>query len=270
MTNKTILVLGGTGKTGRRVVSRLAERGVEARAASRKGAVRFDWDDETTWAPALEGADAAYLIPPTELGSGELFSTFVARAEQAGVRRFVLLSAREVDESPSTGVQAAEAAVRASGAEWTIVRATWFAQNFSEDFFAPSIESGVLALPTGDGKEPFIDVDDIADVVVAVLLEDGHHGQVYELSGPELLSFAEAVALISEQSGKDVVFQPVEPAEFTRALIADGFPDDLADLFAGLLALIRNGGNAYLSDGVQRVLGRPPRRFADYVRRTWG
>ena len=270
MTDSTILVLGGTGKTGRRIVSRLAERGAEVRAASRSGAVRFDWDDRATWAPALAGAEAAYVIPPDELGPVDRLAEFLALATEAGVRRFVLLSARGVEQPGHSGLPGAEAAVRDSGAEWTILRPAWFAQNFSEDMFATPVEAGLLALPTGDGKDPFIDAEDIADVAVAALLEDGHHGQVYELSGPELLSFPEAVALIAEASGRDVEFRSAEPQEFVEALVAYGMQQDLAEFSAELLTGIREGANAYLSDGVQRALGRQPRRFADYVRATWG
>ncbi|MFD0485933.1 SDR family oxidoreductase [Saccharopolyspora spinosporotrichia] len=223
MTNSTILVLGGTGKTGRRVAAKLAARGADVRVASRRGAVRFDWDDRSTWAPALEGADAAYVIAPSETDDGETISEFIVAATAAGVGRLVLLSAREVETSMVPGLKAAEAAVRRSDARWTILRPSWFAQNFSEDMFLPLIDAGLVALPTGDGKEPFIDAEDIADVAVAALTEDGHDRQVYELSGPDLLSFPEAVEMIAAASGREVAFKAVTAGSSWSRCWATGF-----------------------------------------------
>ncbi|QUH00020.1 NAD(P)H-binding protein [Saccharopolyspora erythraea] len=270
MTNSTILVLGGTGKTGRRVAAKLAARGFGVRVASRRGAVRFDWDDRSTWAPALEGVDAAYVVAPSETDDGETISEFIPAATAAGAGRLVLLSAREVETSMGTGLKAAEAAVRRSDARWTILRPSWFAQNFSEDMFLPLINAGLVALPTGDGEEPFIDAEDIADVAVAALTEEGHDQQVYELSGPDLLSFPEAVKMIAAASGRDVAFKAVTAAEFMESLLGNGLPEDVARMVTDLLDAIRRGENAHLSDGVRRALGRPPRPFADYVREVWG
>ncbi|CCH29144.1 NAD(P)H-binding protein [Actinosynnema sp. NPDC047251] len=254
----TILVLGATGKTGSRVATAL---GSAARPASRSSAQRFDWSDESTWDAALAGASAVYLVPPaTNLDPTEV-AAFVPRAVAAGVTRIVLLSARGID--PEDG---REAAVRASTVDWTILRPTWFQQNFSEDFLAPMVRAGEVVLPLGPGGHPFIDAQDIADVAVAALTRDGHAGRVYELSGPEALSFPAAVGLVAEATGRHIELVDVPGAVIAEALRANGFSEEYATVLGYGLEAIRDGHDAAPSTGVQEVLGREPRPFADYVK----
>ncbi|MEV0675708.1 NAD(P)H-binding protein [Actinosynnema sp. NPDC050436] len=256
----TILVLGATGKTGRRVTAAL---GSAARPASRSSALRFDWADESTWDTALAGASAVYLVPPAlNLDAAEV-AAFVARAVAAGVTRIVLLSARGID--PEDG---REAAVRESSVDWTILRPTWFHQNFTEDFLLPMVLADEVTLPLGPGGHPFIDARDIADVAVAALTRDGHAGRVHELSGPEALSFPDAVAQVAEASGRDVALVDVPGAAIAEALRAGGFSEQYATVLGHALEAIRDGHDAGLSTGVQDVLGREPRSFADYVKES--
>lgn len=190
---KTTLVLGGTGKTGRRIVHRLITRGLPVRAGSRSGEPPFDWDDQSTWAPALRDVTAAYLAYYPDLvmpGAAPAIRAFAARAVESGVRRLVLLSGRGEEET-----HASEQAIRESGADWTILRASWFAQNFSEGFLLGPVLTGEIALLAWDVSEPFADAEDIADVTVAALTADGHAGHTYELTGPRLLTFGDAAAL---------------------------------------------------------------------------
>jgi uncharacterized protein YbjT (DUF2867 family) len=199
---KATLVLGGTDKTGRRVAERLAARGLPTRVGSRSGEVPFDWGDEATWAPALRDVGAVYVSYYQDLavpGAVEAVRSFAALAMQQGVRRLVLLSGRGEEEA-----QRAERAVQEVSAEWTILRSSFFSQNFSESFFLEPILGGEVALPAGDVPEPFVDAEDIADVAVAALTEDGHAGELYELTGPRLLTFAEAVGEISRATGRKV------------------------------------------------------------------
>lgn len=180
-------MLGGTGKTGRRVAQRLAARGVPTRIGSRSGEPAFDWEDRATWPAVLSGVRAAYLAYYPDLavpGAAATVGDFARLAVQRGVRRLVLLSGRGEQEA-----QHAEKPVAEAGAEWTVVRATWFSQNFSESYLLDGVLSGRLALPVDGVPEPFVDADDIADVAVAALTEDGHAGQVYELTGPRLLTY---------------------------------------------------------------------------------
>lgn len=264
--DNTVLVLGGTGKTGRRVVERLTKRDVPVRVGSRSGTPPFDWENSATWASVLQDVGAVYITYQPDLGApgaAEAVSAFAELAVESGVRRAVLLSGRNGGEA-----QRSEQVFQDSGLEWTIVRAGWFDQNFSEGFLLGPVLGGELALPVGDVPEPFIDADDIADVVVAVLTEEGHAGQVYELTGPRLLTFAEAVAEIAVASGRDVRFVQLSLEQFNSDLKAAQVPDTVVRLLNYLFTTVLDGRNAYLTDGVQRVLGRKPRDFAEYARAT--
>ncbi|MER0244838.1 NAD(P)H-binding protein [Streptomyces sp. HSW2009] len=264
------LVVGGTGKTGRRVVERLRARGAAVRVGSRSaedGRTRFVWEEEDTWGPALAGVGAVYLVPPGELrspSSAESVKAFAAQAVAAGVRRIVLLSAREDGE-----LLDGERAVQESGvAEWTILRPSWFAQNFSEDFFYRPVVAGQVRISTGDGLEPFIDVEDIADVAVAALTDEGHAGEIYELSGPRLLTFGDAIAEIGRAAGRELSYVPLSEEQFTAEWTQLGTPPPLIAVLNRLFGVIREGRNAHLSDGVQRALGREPRDIAEYIEAT--
>ncbi|EIV92104.1 NAD(P)H-binding protein [Frankia sp. QA3] len=266
---KPILVLGGTGKTGRRVVSRLQQRGHEVRAASRKGPTRFDWNDENTWEPALAGVGAAYLVDSQLSDAATSLSSFSKLAVASGVERLVLLSNRDWVVPAGEEKLPGERAVRESGAAWTILKPAWFAQNFSEDsLFRGQLVDGEVVLSTGDGAEPFIDVEDIADVAVAALTEDGHGGQAYELSGPRLLSLGAVIDEIAQATGRDITYRPVSPADFAAHATQQGLPEEYVALLNMLSGWISEGRFAQLADGVQRALGREPRDFTDYVRTT--
>jgi uncharacterized protein YbjT (DUF2867 family) len=263
-TNQSILVLGGTGKTGRRVLDRLQTRGLPTRLGSRSAEPPFDWENEATWAPALEGVRSAYVSYYPDLaipGAVETVGAFARLAVERGVPRLVLLAGRGEEEA-----ELAEQAVRDSGAELTIVRATWFAQNFSEDYMRDGVLAGEVALPAGNTPEPFVDADDIADVAVAALTEDGHVGQLYEVTGPRLLTFAEAVAEIGEAAGREIRYVPVSQEEFAAAAVDQGVPAEFIELLAYLFGEVLDGRNAHVTDGVQRALGRPPKDFRDFAR----
>jgi uncharacterized protein YbjT (DUF2867 family) len=266
MSNHLTLVVGGTGKTGSRVAERLRARGLPVRIGSRSGEPPFDWEDRATWAPALQGASAAYIsyFPDIAIpGAPEAIAAFTEEAMTSGTRRLVLLSGRGEEEA-----QRAERIVQSSGADWTIVRCSWFSQNFSESYMLDSILAGEVALPAGDTPEPFVDVEDIADVAATALAEDGHVGQLYELTGPRMLTFAEAVEEIARASGRPVRFVPVAMDEWAAEMKQAGLPDDIAWLLNYLFSEVLDGRNAHLTDGVQRALGREPRDFSDYTRRT--
>jgi len=261
---KPILVLGGTGKTGRRVVERLTARGLPTRVGSRSGEPAFDWEDRATWAPALEGVDKAYISYYPDLampGAVERVGAFAELAVKRGTRRLVLLAGRGEPEA-----EEAEEAARAAGGDLTIVRATWFAQNFSEDYMRDHVISGVVALPAGDTPEPFVDADDIADVAVAALTDDRHIGELYELTGPRALSFADAVAEISKATGRDVTYLPITVSEHAAAAAEHGVPQEIIDLLTYLFSEVLDGRNTPVVDGVRRALGREPRDFAEFAR----
>jgi uncharacterized protein YbjT (DUF2867 family) len=262
---KPILVLGGTGKTGRRVAQRLEARGLPVRIGSRSGEPPFDWEDRSTWALALEGVQSTYVSYYPDLavpGAAETVGSFADLAVKRGVPRLVLLSGRGEPEA-----EQAEQAVRDSGAELTVLRSTWFSQNFSEDYLVDSVLSGEVAVPAGEVPEPFVDADDIADVAVAALTEDAHVGRLYELTGPRLLTFAEAIDEIAQATGRKLRYVPISIEDFAAAAYQD-VPPEFVELLTYLFGEVLDGRNAHTTDGVRRALGREPRDFADYARDT--
>ena len=258
-----IAIVGGAGTTGRRVAGRLATRGVPVRLASRSAATRFDWDDRATWAPAVAGARAAYIAYAPDLavpGAADAVAALAAIAVEGGVERLVLLSGRGED-----GAERAERALRESGAAWTILRCAWFMQNFSEGHLHAALDAGELALPVDAVPEPFVDVDDVADVATAALTDDGHAGRLYELTGPEALTFHEAVRVMSAASGRPMRFTPIPLDDFMAGMAAEGVPDDVAGLMRYLFAEVLDGRNARPADGVRAALGRDPGDLAGFA-----
>ena len=270
MSNDNTLVLGATGKTGRRIVARLRLNGTPVRPASRSSRTPFDWTDPGGWDAALHDVDAVYVVAPQVPGPAH---EFVARAEAAGVRRLVLLSGRGADtwgdSEFGVDMRSAEEAVRGSALEWTVLRASNFDQNFDEDLFHAPLVAGELALPAGAVPEPFIDVEDVADAAAAVLGEPGRHaGRVYELTGPRAITFAEATELISRAAGLPITYRQVSPAEYVAALVEQGAGEDEAKHVAEMFVLMEKGLLAATTDDVGTVLGRPARTFEDYVVRA--
>jgi uncharacterized protein YbjT (DUF2867 family) len=258
------LVLGATGKTGQRVVQRLSEKGHAVRKGSRQSDPPFDWDDQSKWDAVLDGVTAAYISYAPDLaipGATDAVRAFVERAVKQRVRRLVLLSGRGEEEA-----QECELIIQRPDIEWTVVRCSWFSQNFSEGEFLEMVLAGEIALPAGEVGEPFVDADDIADVAVAALTEDGHAGQVYELTGPRLLTFAEAADEISQATGRAIQYIQIPHEAFAAGIAEAGLPEDIAWLLNYLFSTVLDGRNASLGDGVQKALGREPRDFADFCR----
>lgn len=260
----TTLVIAATGKTGRRVADRLEAQGRPVRRASRSSMTAFDWDDRSTWGPALRGVQVAYVVYTPDLAvpaAPDAISAFTELARQEGVRRLVLLSGRGEPEA-----QRCERIVQASGLEWTVVRASWFAQNFDEGVFLGPVLSGEVALPVGDVREPFVDVEDVADVVTAALTEDHHAGQVYEVTGPRLLTFAQAVGEIARAAGREIQYVTTSDAAFLSGLERAGMLAGQIELLRYLFGSVLDGRNAHMADGVERSLSRPAKDFRDYAR----
>jgi uncharacterized protein YbjT (DUF2867 family) len=263
---KPILVLGGTGKTGRRVVERLRARDLPVRVGSRSGKPPFDWEDRSTWARALEGVGSVYLSYYPDLaipGAVEATRSFAELAVSGGVPRMALLSGRGEPEA-----ERAERAVRDTGAELTILRSTWFMQNFSEDYMLDHVLSGEIRLPAGDVPTPFLDIDDLADIAVASLTDDRHVGQLYELTGPRSLTFAQAAAEIGEAAGREIRYTPVSLEQHASELADHGVSPEFVEFLTYLFKEVVDGRNADTTYGVRRALGREPRDFADYARET--
>ncbi|GAB4548923.1 MAG: NAD(P)H-binding protein [Phycisphaerales bacterium] len=260
---QNVLVIAATGKTGRRVVPLLERRGVAVRRGSRSGSPAFDWADTATWGPALEGMDAAYVVYTPDLavpGAPDDLERFVEVARSKGIRKLVLLSGRGEPEA-----RACELIVEQSGLDWTIVRASWFDQNFSEGDFAGMVADGAITLPNPDAREPFVDVDDIAEVAAESLLDTRHNGEVYEVTGPELLTYADVAQQLSDAAGRGIRYVPVTTFEFFDGMAQAGVPAEYGDLLRYLFEITKSGVNAHVTDGVQRALGRPPRSFRAFA-----
>lgn len=258
-----VLVLGGTGKSGRRVADRLTRMGTPVRIGSRAALTPFRWEDPVTWRAAVSGVRAAYVCFHPDLavaGAAETVASFARASAEAGVRRLVLLSGRGEAEA-----ERAEELVRAEVPGTTILRCSFFAQNFSEGAFLPEVLDGALHLPVGEVREPFVDLDDVADVATAALLDDRHAGRLHELTGPDLLTFEEATAAVSRAAGRPVAFRRLSPEEYAAGAASQGVPDEVVALLLHLFTEVLDGRNATVTDGVEQALGRPPRSFRTFA-----
>jgi uncharacterized protein YbjT (DUF2867 family) len=273
----TVLVLGATGKTGRRLVPLLTATGADVRSASRHpggSGVHFDWDRPETHGPALAGADAAFVVMPELIEDpSPVTGPFLDLAREAGVRRVVLLSALGVELSQEqgllTGFGKVERQLMASGLDWTILRPSGFDQNFSEGFMLPGImDHDVIAAPTGDGAAPLVDAADIAAVAAVALTEDGHAKAEYAITGPEAITHAEVAEMVSHAAGRPITYQDIPRQTLLDAMVGHGMPADYAEMVVRSLDAIRNGDAATVSDDVERVTGRAATPFADFARRA--
>jgi len=271
-TDKQILVLGATGKTGHRIVNRLKKLNYHVRLGSRKAEIPFDWENEETWTSVLDGVSSVYISFQPDLaipGAVEIVEKFTRMAVEKGIKQLVLLSGRGEKEARDC-----EEIIINSGAARTILRASWFFQNFSESYLLEPILSDHVSLPVSDIGEPFIDAEDIADVAVAALADPSHSQQIYELTGPRLLSFKEAVQEISSALNRKIYFENIPLAEYSAQLKAFEVPSEIVSLMEYLFTHVLDGRNACLGDGVQKVLGREPADFKDYIQKmisskTW-
>lgn len=263
MHNEQHLIIGSHGKTGSRVIRQLTSLGYNPKGASRHGDVTFDWHDRSTWAAAITGIDSVYLTYFPDLAipkAPDDISQFCALAKQHGIKHITLLSGRGEDAA-----KVCEEIVKSSGLSWTIVRAAWFNQNFSEGLFRQFILSGKMALPVNAVTEPFVDTDDIADVVAASLTEPGHQHKLYEVTGPELLSFHQLAKRFSAVNHIDVIFESITLSQFQQNMHDVGASESEVEMLTYLFSEVLDGRNAYMCDGIQQALGRAPRSFSQYI-----
>jgi len=262
-----ILVIGGTGKTGRKVVAGLKQLQQNVRIGTRSNNPPFDWDNPDTWPAALEGMDKVYIVYYPDLavpGALEAIQRLTETAKAVGVKKAVLLSGKGEREA-----ERCEQVVANSGLDYTLVRASWFSQNFSESFLLDPILAGFVALPMPDAKIPFVDTGDIAEVVVQALVDDAHNGKTYEITGPRAMTFEEVVREISAGTGKPISYQAVSQEEYNAGMKAAGLTEDYIWLFDYLFReVLSKPENQTISNDVEKVLGRKATDFSDYVRQT--
>jgi len=264
MSDRPILIIGGNGKTGSRVNARLQARGIATRPVSRSTAIPFDWNRPETWAAALDGVTKAYVTYHPDIaveGAVAAIAELGRLAEANGLHHLVLLSGRG-----EPNAERAEQALQASGVDWTILRSSWFNQNFSEGYLVDGVLAGEIMLPAGPVPEPFVDVDDIADVAVAALTDAGHIGKLYELTGPRALTFAEAVAEIAAATRRPIRCAQIPAQDFASGMRQVGVPEDIIALLNELFAEVLDGRNSQVMHGVDEALGRPARDFSDFAR----
>ena len=259
------LIIGSTGKIGRRIVQRFENNNQGVRHGSRQSSPAFDWEKPATWAPALQGMEAVYISFYPDLAVPEApqaIKTLTSMAKQAGVKKLVLLSGRGEQNA-----ELCESIVQNSGIHYTLIRASWFSQNFTEGHLLGPVLDGVLALPAGDVQEPFVDADDIADIAFAALTDDRHNGELYEVTGPRLLNFHQVVTEINSASNRKLQYLPISFDDYRAAATAE-VGADFANMLTDLMSEVLDGRNASIADGVQRALGRPARDFSDYCKNS--
>lgn len=262
-----ILVLGGKGKTGRRIVERLTQKGHNVRIGSRAENPAFDWNKPAGWPAVLENIESVYITYQPDLavpGAKEAIEALIKVAKEQGVRKLVLLSGKGEIEA-----ERCEKLVMNCGLDYTIIRASWFNQNFSESFFLDPILAGHVALPQAEVKVPYVDADDIADVAVEALLHKQHNGEIYELTGSRFLTFKEVVGEIADATGRDIQFTAITLSEYNKMMEEHGIPADYIWLINYLFTeVLGNDDNQVITYGIEQVLGRKPKDFSDYVRET--
>jgi len=266
-TKSNILVIGGTGKTGRKIVDKLTKAGHNVRIGSRSASRSFDWNDSETYKTAMQGMEKVYITFQPDLavpGALEAIEKLTKQAKRCGVKKLVLLSGKGEREA-----ELCEQVVIHSGIDYTIVRASWFNQNFSESFFLEPILEGLVALPQADVKIPFVDTNDLAAVAVAALLNDAHNGEIYQITGPRLLTFREAIQEISEATNRTIAFTPISLAAYANAMKEQGVPSDFVWLVEYLFSeVLGNPRNSEITHDIERVLGRQGKDFSDYAKET--
>lgn len=267
MENQKILVLGGNGKTGRRVTKLLKEiSNAEVYIGSRSGIPPFHWENPETWSEVIEGIDTVYITFQPDLAipsAPETIQKFTTLATQNGVQKIVLLSGRGEKEA-----QVCEEIVKSTAKNWTIVRASWFSQNFSESIFLEPILAGYVAIARAETPEPFTDADDIAAVVTEALLNEKHNGKTYELTGPRLLNFKQAIAEIARITGRQIQFQSLSVDEYIGMLREYQVPEEELWLVNYLFTEVLDGRNSSITNDIEKVLGRKAKDFTDYVKET--
>ena len=262
-----ILVIGGTGKTGRRVVEQLKNKGFDPRIGSRNASPSFDWNNKDTWVNALNGIEKMYVTYYPDLavpGAKEAIESLTYLAKELGIKKMVLLSGKGETEA-----EACEKIVMDSGIDYTIVRASWFNQNWSESFFLEPILSGEVALPMSDVLIPFVDANDIAEVAATVLLDDTFNGEIIELTGPELITFKDIVNIISKTSKRNLNFHDITLEQYIDSMKQMQTPNDVVWLIEYLFShVLTNPKNQLVINDIERVLGRKAKPFIEYAQET--
>lgn len=261
----SVLITGGTGKTGRRLATRLLAQNVRFRIAARHPQVGdpFDWSVRESWPAALDGVSSVYLVPPPS-GDVAAMIDFIRLATDQGVRRFVLLSASLLPAG-GPGAGQVHAWLRDNAAEWVVLRPSWFMQNFSEGLHRATImaEDRIYSA-TADGRVAFISADDIAAVAcVAITGADALNTDLI-LTGPAAITYDEAAAFISEALGREVVHNRISAEALAARYRERGMPAATAQILAGMDTMIAAGAEDRITPNVAAVTGVAPEPFVHF------
>lgn len=279
-----ILVTGATGTIGKAVVNALKSKGasfVAAVTTEQRGKdvfgpdipiVEFNYENTGTFPQATEGVSKVFLLgPPLRTDLDALVIPFVKHLKTAGIRRVVYISALGLDEVAELPFHTRVVeALKANGFDYTILQPTFFAQNFKNYEWENITQRSITFVPAGNGKVGFVDVEDIALVAATVLTEEGHTGKTYPLTGPDLLSYAEAAIQLSEVLGKHIHYPNPSPEVYTQTLKDAGAPDFIASYMNPVYAMIADNKVNILSDKVERLTGKKPTALKKVLERDFG
>ncbi len=266
MVDNFVLVTAPNSKTGKQVVKLLEKENIPFRAASRSTSPSFDWEDEKTWSPAMSGTNAIYAVIPPNLAFADMpvrFKTFLKHCEAEQIKRIVLLSGRGEEEASRI-----EDIALSSTIPTTVLRASWFAQNFSEGYFVEGVANGLLALPSKLVREPFIDTRDIAKAAAFALKDTSSNDNIYELTGPELLSFEDVANKFTKHLDQPVTFVYVPLEDYLNELQQFGVPSDEIELTRFLFDELLDGRNAYTTSDLNLLLGEQGTSFEQFIQHT--
>lgn len=266
--------MGATGRVGSSVVSRLRGK-LPIRAASQIPGpsepdvewVRFDLEQPATFDAALAGVGSIFLMRPPQITKSEAFAPFLQAAQARGIHRIVVLSVMGAEANPILPHHGMETRVMNMGFDWTMIRPSDFMQNLETVHLESIRDRDEIAVPAGQGKSSFIDVDDIGEVIARILLEDGHLNKGYTLTGPQALSFGEVADALSHTLGRTIRYRKVSPLRFILEQRARGQPLGLNLVMTALYTVQRLGKASTVTSEVEALLGRPPGGLDQYLRR---
>jgi uncharacterized protein YbjT (DUF2867 family) len=282
MTEK-ILITGATGTIGKALVKILSSKGtsfVAGVTTKQRGidvlgtdipTVVFNYENSNTFHKATEGVSKVFLLgPPLRNDLDSLVIPFLEHLKTSGIKRVVYISALGLDDIKELPFHTRVVeAIKAAGFDYTILLPTFFAQNFKNYEWENIMQRSITFVPAGDGKVGFVDVEDIALVAATVLIEAGHEGKFYTITGPDLLSYAEAAQQLSEVIGKPIHYPAPSPEVYKQVLTEAGAPEFIASYMIPVYSLIADGKVNIVSDDIERITGKKPTQLKEVLKRDF-
>ena len=268
--SNVVLVTGGTGKTGRRLVAQLRDHGIPCRVAARgvasaEGTCPFDWTQPGTWDQALNDVASVYLVAPAIEDPAPTMINFVRRALERGISRFVLLSASLLPAGgPAMGL--VHLWLQQNAPEWAVLRPSWFMQNFSEgQHLAPIRDEDRIYSAADNGRVPFVSADDIAAAAMSALTNQRSFNFDFVLTGSQPITYDEVAERISKAVGRTISHHRLSPDAMAERYRSLGLGSLHAQTLAAMDKAIAAGVEDRVTDCVERLIGRPPMAFDAFV-----